>query len=190
MPTKKEEPKTAGRDVTGRIVKETDIDRWVGRLSLDRIEELAPIVAMMHQAAYDKDTNTLKSLAREHGGMLRKLARAAIAQINGDNTNEARTTINAALGCLYSFTEEYREHLRRFIDRAVGKPMLRPEMPERNLQFNREDRRAERLAIIEALVDDTSTNSQLLVDCLFACITASNEQLAEVKLLLAKAKEE
>lgn len=166
-------------------ISDSEIDVWSRQHTLQRIEELARIVAVMHEAASAGNVDKLKELARKNGGMLRRLARVALAAIAQGDERARTYSSGYALEKLFTFTGSHRDSLDLFIRRATG--ALKPEAPRPEPpQFNREDRKAERYEIVEVLFDDFSTNKQLMVDCMFACITASRKRLAEIMALLAE----
>jgi hypothetical protein len=169
-------------------IPDSEIDKWCKRQPFERIEELAPIVAAMDKAAITGDVEKLKEFARKHGGMLRRLARSALMGITQKNGWARTHSTGHALDRLYALTGDYRRSLESFTRRALGNP--RPGIVKAEIAPGREDRKAERYAIAEVLFGDFSPDTQPMVDCMFACLTASKERLSEVRSLLARTQQE
>jgi hypothetical protein len=117
MKTPKSKSRQPERDDQGEMpikpaplkeITKSEIDAWVMRLMVLKLDSIGQQLVRVYDAAKDKDVDTLKEVNRKSKGMIGRMAKLALASIPLDQTYTARHTVEYTLERLFYFSWEYR----------------------------------------------------------------------------------
>ena len=91
-----------------REITKSEIDAWVMRLTLLKLDSIGQQLVRVYDAAKDQDVDTLKEVNRKSKGMIGRMAKLALDAIPLNQTYTARHTVEYTLDRLFYYSWEYR----------------------------------------------------------------------------------
>ena len=89
-------------------ITKSEIDAWVKRLTLLKLDSIGQQLVRVYDAAKDQDADTLKEVNRQSKGMIGRMAKLALVAIPADQAYTARHTVEYTLDRLFYYSWEYR----------------------------------------------------------------------------------
>jgi hypothetical protein len=89
-------------------ITKSEIDAWVMRLTLLKLDSIGQQLVRVYDAAKNQDVDTLKEVNRKSKGMIGRMAKLALAAIPLDQMHRATHTVEYALERIFYFSWEYR----------------------------------------------------------------------------------